>query len=184
MQKDRLPVITIRAPDHEKLNANLRDMLMGMSDTVPDRGSNQANQQSYFDKKWLSHSELYKSGDQNLQKLVGFVEETVNQRVHKPDPEMVLSIMSMWCIVSKPGLEGVRHNHSGRISGAYYVDTGSSGEKKGGLLQFYLDHQSDKPTHSFEPESGMLYLFPSTLQHSVSRYDGTSPRIVIALNLK
>jgi len=52
----KLPVIAVRAPDHENLNVGLRELLIGMSDTVPDRGSNQVNQQSYFDKKWLSHS--------------------------------------------------------------------------------------------------------------------------------
>ncbi len=162
---------------------SLRDILMAMSATEPDRVSNQANKQSYFDNKWLSRAELHKSEDRQLRKLAGFVEETANRRIPKPEPGLVLSIMSMWCIVSKPGLVGERHNHSGRLSGVYYVDAGASGAQNGGLLQFFLDRQSAQPTHIIEPESGVLYLFPSMLEHSVSRYDGASPRIVIALNL-
>jgi len=183
--KFRLPLIAVRVHEHEKLNVCLRDILMDMSEFIPDRVSNQVNQQSYFDNKWLSQAELHKTEDNNLQKLVKFVEETANQKIPKPEPEPapVLSIMSMWCIVSKPGLVGERHNHSGRVSGVYYVDAGASGAQNGGLLQFYLDRQSAQPTHIIEPESGVLYLFPSMLEHSVSRYDGASPRIVIALNL-
>ena len=161
----------------------LRDILMTMSTTEQGRVSNQANKQSYFENKWLSQAELHKSKDHNLRKLVSFVEQTANRKIPKPDPGLVLSIMSMWCMVSKPGLVGERHNHSGHVSGAYYVDAGASGAKNGGLLQFYLDRQSAQPSHFIEPESGVLYLFPSMLEHSVSRYDGASPRIVIALNL-
>jgi len=183
LPKNQLPLIAVRIPDHEILNVSLRKTLMTMSNTEGDRVSNQANKQSYFDNKWLSQAELHKSKDRQLRKLVSFVEETANRRIPKPDPGLVLSIMSMWCIVSKPGLVGERHNHSGRVSGAYYVDAGASGAQNGGLLQFYLDRQSAQPTHIIEPESGVLYLFPSMLEHSVSRYDGASPRIVIALNL-
>ena len=90
----------------------------------------------------------------------------------------------MWCIVSKLGLEGRRHSHAGRISGSYYVDAGSSGAQDGGLLQFYAQRDDTRPSHSIEPQAGHLYLFSSMLEHSVSRYDGSEPRIVIALNMK
>lgn len=183
IQNDELPLIALRAPDHEALNAGLREILMTMSDTVPNRVSNQASKQPYFDNKWLSRTELYKNKDPSLQKFVRFAEQTANRKIHEPDSALVLSIMSMWCIVSRPGLVGKRHNHVGRVSGAYYVDAGSSGAQKGGLLQFFLNRQSSEPTHRIEPESGVIYLFPSTLEHSVSRYDSTDPRIVIALNL-
>jgi len=186
-QQHQLPLIAERVPDHERLNTHLRDMLITMSNTVPDRVSNQSNQKSYFGNRWLSQAELHKNEDPGLQEFVRFVEKTVDQKIPRPDPgpdsDLGLSVMSMWCIVSKPGLVGVRHNHSGRISGSYYVDAGSSGAQNGGLLQFYLNRQSSQPTHQIEPESGVLYLFPSSLEHSVSVYDGATPRVVIALNL-
>ena len=179
----RLPLVAVRIPDHERVNSYLRQMLMTMSDTVPDKVSNQKNQKSYFNNKWLSQAKLHKSEDHQLQEFVSFVEETVSQKIPKPEPDLMLSITSMWSIVSKPGLVGVRHNHAGRVSGAYYVDAGSSGEQNGGLLQFYLNRQDAQPTHNIEPEPGVLYLFPGSLEHSVSCYNGTTARIVISINL-
>jgi hypothetical protein len=89
----------------------------------------------------------------------------------------------MWVMVSKSGMTGIRHNHSGRVSGAYYVDSGSSGALDGGLMQFFVKPQMNNPTHRLVPESGQVFLFPSSLEHSVSRYEGASARIVIAFNL-
>jgi len=183
MPANPLPLIAARIPNHEKLNVSLRETLMIMSETVPDKGSNLASGQSYFDKKWLSNAELHKNQDSSLRSIVSFAEKTANREAQKTDPGLVVSTASMWCIVSKPGLAGKRHRHAGIVSGAYYVDTGVSGAEHGGLLQFYLNPQSTQPTHVIEPVSGGLYLFPSTLEHSVSRYDGAAPRIVIALNL-
>lgn len=50
-------------------------------------------------------------------------------------------------------------------------------------MQFFTDKEHMQPTHRFQPESGQLFLFPSSLEHSVSRYTGARARIVIALNL-
>jgi len=179
----QLPVVAVKAPDYENLNRRLRSYLANMAETLPDRGSNQANGKSYFENKWLSDAQLHNSDNSDLQKLVAFAEETANRIFQLPEPGLVMSITSMWGMVSKAGLTGVRHNHAGRVSAAYYVDVGSSGESDGGLMQFFLRPELDQPTHRFRPESGQLFLFPSTLQHSVSRYEGANPRIVIALNL-
>jgi len=157
--------------------------LTGMSKTVPDKVSNQTGGVSYFDNKWLSSAELHRDDNCDIQILVKFVEEIANRSFHKPDPDLVLSISSMWGMVSKSGMEGNRHNHAGRVSGAYYVDTGSSGAQDGGLMQFFANPELDYPIHRLAPEPGQLFLFPSSLEHSVSRYEGTSPRIVIAFNL-
>jgi uncharacterized protein (TIGR02466 family) len=179
----KLPLVAVKAPDFEILNERLSDYLLNMSSVVPDRGSNADNGISYFENKWLSKSQLHKSNNTDLQKLVAFAEHTVNRMFRSPDPGMAVSIASMWGMISKSGLTGVRHNHAGRVSGAYYVDAGSSGETDGGLIEFYLKAGNAQPTHRFKPESGQLLLFPSTLEHSVSSYKGANPRIVIALNL-
>jgi hypothetical protein len=180
--KAGLPVLVARVPDHEPLNVRLRRLLVGKSQTVRDQVSNQPNGESYFDNKWLSLPDLHKSEQSDIQTLVKFAELIVN-RVPRSDGRAA-SVVSMWCIVSKPGLEGRRHKHSGRVSGSYYVDAGSSGARDGGLLQFYAQPDSSQPSHRIEPESGCLYLFPSMLEHSVSRYDGPGPRVVIALNMR
>lgn len=181
--KDRLPLLVTRLPDYDNLNSRLRNNLTGMSKTVPDKVSNQTGGLSYFDNKWLSSAELHKDPNHDVQILVKFVEEIANRSFHKPDPGLVLSISSMWGMVSKSGMTGNRHNHAGRASGAYYVDAGSSGAQDGGLMQFFVKPELSYPTHRLAPESGQLFMFPSSLEHSVSRYEGTSPRIVIAFNL-
>ena len=181
--KPGLPVLVARVPDHEQLNVRLRRLLIGQSQTVRDQVSNQSSGESYFDNKWLSRPDLHRSDDADIQTLVKFAELIVN-RAPGSGVGPAVSVASMWCIVSKPGLEGRRHKHSGRVSGSYYVDAGSSGARDGGLLQFYAQPDSPQPSHSIEPEPGHLYLFPSMLEHSVSRYDGTEPRVVIALNMK
>ena len=181
--KDRLPLLATRLPDSDNLNSRLRSSLAGMSKTVPGKVSNLTSGLSYFDNKWLSSTELHKNDNCDVQILVRFVEEIANRSFHKPDPDLVLSINSMWGMVSKSGMTGDRHNHAGRASGAYYVDAGSSGARDGGLMQFFVKPELDYPTHRLAPESGQLFLFPSSLEHSVSRYEGTSARIVIAFNL-
>ena len=180
--KDGLPVLAVKLPDHEQLNLRLKRLLIGKSETEPNQVSNQRHGQTYFTNRWLSRADLQTSDEPDIQTLVKFAERAAN-RALKSDPRPAVSVSSMWCIVGKPGLVGRRHNHGGRLSGSYYVDAGSSGAD-GGLLQFYAKRGSAQPSHSITPESGVLYLFPAPLEHSVSRYDGTEPRIVIGLNTR
>jgi uncharacterized protein (TIGR02466 family) len=165
------------------LNARLRDYLTALANKTQGCETNQASGQSYFENKWLSAATLHTSDNTDLRSITEFIEKTANQSVRKTDSSSWLSITSMWCMVSKKGMTGSRHNHAGRLSGAYYVDTGSSGASDGGLMQFYMNPEMQQPSHRFAPESGQMLLFPSSLEHSVSRYEGPAPRIVIAFNL-
>ncbi len=173
----------VKAPDFTSLNQRLRNYLLNLSQSVPDSVSNNQSGVSYFDNKWLSQAQLHKNDNNDLQTLKTFAEQTANKLFRAPEPGLVISTTSMWSIISEAGLMGSRHNHRGRVSGAYYVDAGSSGETDGGLMQFYNQPGSSHPTHSFTPEPGLLLLFPSSLEHSVSAYTGESPRIVISLNM-
>ena len=181
---DRIPLLALKVPDYALLNTRLRESLSDMSNTMEGKVSNLANGLSYFENKWLSQAGLHESDNGDVQLLRSFIEETANRTFRKPDPEMALSVTSMWGMVSKQGMTGNRHNHAGVVSGAYYVDAGSSGANDGGLMQFYQQPELDQPTHRFQPESGQIFLFPSYLEHSVSRYEGKKPRIVIAFNLR
>ena len=180
----RLPMAMFELPDHQNVNKRLRDFLLKMSQLIPDRGSNNASGISYFNNKWLSQSQLHKNDNSDLQGLVAFAEETANRVFRSSEPDLVISITAMWSIVSKTGRTGSRHNHAGRVSGAYYVDAGSSGDADGGFIQFYQQPGSVIPSHQFKPESGYLLLFSSALEHSVSAYTGSEPRIVISLNMR
>jgi uncharacterized protein (TIGR02466 family) len=180
---DRLPLLALKVPDYEVLNAGLRQSLADMSNNIPGKISNLANGSSYFENKWLSASNLHESDNPDVQKLRAFIEVTTNRSFRKPDPGTLLAVTSMWGMVSRTGMSGNRHNHAGLVSGAYYVDAGSSGVKDGGLMQFYQQVDLTQPTHRFQPESGQVFLFPSSLEHSVSLYEGKQPRMVIAFNL-
>ena len=155
-----------------------------MSASVPDSGSHNTSGQSYFRNKWLSPPDLHRHGPPVFRELATLIENTANQLTNRTDSDGLLRISSMWSIISRSGLEGGRHSHRGVLSAAYYVDLGVSGRDHGGLLQFYDDKADPGPSHSVVPQSGMLVLFASYLEHSVSRYSGDDPRIVISANLR
>lgn len=180
---NRLPLLALKLPGSDGLNVGLRQTLEDMSNNLPGKVSNLEAGASYFENKWLSSLELHESDNPDVQKLKAFIELTANRSFHNPEPGTVLAVTSMWGMVSRTGMSGSRHNHAGRVSGAYYVDAGSSGAKDGGLMQFYQRADLAQPTHRLQPESGQIFLFPSSLEHSVSRYEGKQPRMVIAFNL-
>ena len=162
----------------EALNVRLKDALLALSSFVPDEGSHMHSGQSYFENKWLSPNKLHESASPVLQELSGLITRLASQFAGRG-----VSIGTMWSIVSKEGMEGKAHAHKGAVSIAYYVDPGESGEEAGGLMQFFANGPDKGPTHRVVPKPGMLILFPSRLQHSVSRYTGDKPRIVISANL-
>ncbi len=194
------PLLVTAVPGHEQLNERLRNTLLSMSQTVPDVVSNRNNGPSYFDNKWLSKNDLFKSDDPDIQTLMRYVEAYVNERFALTTPDRQLAITSMWCIVGQTGLTGRRHVHRGKVSGAYYVDAGSGEDPDSGVLQFFprwgkavwparrywnagvAGYRNGVPT--LVPQSGLLVLFPSDLLHSVRRYAGTRERIVVSSNLE
>lgn len=193
-----VPYMAVSVPDYEGLNARLRETLTAISRTVPDAVSNMASGQSYFVNKWLSKSDLHLNPDRDIRSLVKFAEQTASREFPGTGSED-LSVKSMWAIIGDTGLEGERHGHEGKVSAAYYVDVGSSGPDEGGELQFFEERGSrfwrrvraylgikpkePPPSYAVSPRSGLLVLFPSALVHSVSRYSGSDPRIVISINL-
>ncbi|MDA1073686.1 MAG: putative 2OG-Fe(II) oxygenase [Proteobacteria bacterium] len=175
------PIVSFKCSQAKALNAGLRLHLLELAQQLPSKKTNQPNGKSFFDNKWITPTDLYRSDNEHIQELVHFAETDVNAFIRQNSPQVTLAIRSMWCMVSEPGMVGRRHNHVGRISGSYYVDAGESGPM-GGQLEFYEDEKSSHPTFSIPPKTGMLYVFPSKLQHSVSTYTGDRPRIVIAMN--
>lgn len=180
---DELPLAIIKLPESDALNARLAVELLTTSETVADKGSNMADNSSFFDNKWLSNPELHKSANVDILKIAAFVEQSANQMIQQSESDGVLSIKTMWCMVGRAGLVGKRHDHAAHVSAAYYVDAGTSGVEDGGMLQFFGHRESHEPTKEVKPESGILFLFPGSLEHAVSTYTGTQPRIVISVNL-
>jgi uncharacterized protein (TIGR02466 family) len=111
----------------------------------------------------------------------------------------------MWANVSQTGASNQTHAHPGSFwSAVYYIDDGYAGSADkalGGELTF-LDPRfpmvrmrapdlrargTDGETEHHEvwlrPQSGLLVMFPSWLQHAVRPYRGNGRRISIAINV-
>ncbi|MEN3974678.1 putative 2OG-Fe(II) oxygenase [Emcibacter sp. SYSU 3D8] len=169
-------------PEHEALNARLRPMLLEMADRIPDKGTNKATGESYFRNKWLSARNLHHLPDPAMVSLVGFIEQAANRITWPNLRPGQYRITAMWAIVSRQGLEGRPHSHSGLISGAYYVDSGDCDEAGGGAFAVYAP-DAVRIVGTVRPRTGLMLMFPSTLCHGVQRYDSESPRVVISFNL-
>lgn len=169
--------------DHEHRNVQLRTLVLDIAARIPDRGTNKAgNEPSYFVNKWLSDRKLHLNPHPEIRSLVELIVDRANRLpwpgVADPVP---LRIASMWAIVSCNGMEGVAHTHTGRVSGVYYVDTGNcDGDRNGALAVHFPDGRLRR---LIPPQPGLLLLFPHDMWHSVLRYEGEQPRIVIAFNL-
>ena len=169
-------------PGHERLNASLRPMLLEMAARVPDKGTNRARGgESYFVNKWLSDQTLHLLPDPAIQEFVQLVVDNARRVAGPSDRQPPLRIMTMWAIVSRQGMEGRPHNHRGRVSGAYYVDSGDCDD--GGNGAFAIYHPNGEQFRLITPRTGMMLMFPSNLMHGVTRYEGDRPRIVISFNL-
>ena len=103
--------------------------------------------------------------------------------------------LSAWANVNQPGHANHLHTHPGATwSGVYYVDDGGTGpEEDGTAIQFsdpnpvrtnlfFPDLLND--ALRFQPQPGLMILFPSYLPHSVPVHRGTRPRISIAFNVR
>ncbi|NKB32680.1 MAG: hypothetical protein GKR91_06245 [Pseudomonadales bacterium] len=182
MTQDKLFKI-VQISNHEALNLSLRTTLLNKSATEPDAVSHLSHGQSAFHNKWLSKIDLHKSSDPDLKSLAATIEKTANRLISNSGIEGNLSMKHMWSMVSQPGFHGDRHNHAAHLSGAYYVDVGSSGVESGGILQLYQSKDDEQPAYEVMPENGMMVLFPGALDHQVSVYNGEAPRVTISFNL-
>lgn len=177
------PFAEIRMGHSELMNKRLRDALMAMSASTPSRATNAPGGRPVFQNKWLSHPHLHQQGPAVFGELGREIETVANKVTVRKDMTRSLAVVSMWSIISRSGMESKRHNHGEQISAIYYVDSGSSSEDSGGLLHFYADENKLAPSHVIVPRTSLLIIFPSSLQHSVSRYSGSDPRIVISAGM-
>ena len=105
-----------------------------------------------------------------------------------------VKITGMWAVINKKNSSNAMHIHSNNyISAAYYVKA----PKNCGDIVFYdprfaatyrypkisKTNKLNSNIVSFQPKEGMLVLFPSYLQHSVSVNKTDKERIVISFNI-
>lgn len=102
-----------------------------------------------------------------------------------------------WANIMTHGNYHRLHNHpDSHWSGVYYIDTGTPDpdQSPNGYLQFNdprpgANRISSKsleltPTYSVAPQSGLMVIFPSYLEHYVHPFFGVGERVSIAFNAR
>ncbi len=189
------PVLIYWLPDGDKLVEELKPLVhQKMKETEGKKITNVGGWTSprHIEEKWKD--------DNGMQKLLSYVnrmkDEVVKRTVNKPKLQHFNNWqMDMWVNVNLKGSYNSSHMHltNGSVwSGIFYVD---AGEKNSGGSTVFENHSkvpkeiinnTDPFENEFKiaPTEGMMVLFPASLRHYVERYNGDSPRIVIAFNLQ
>jgi uncharacterized protein (TIGR02466 family) len=183
------PIFSYVLKNAAELNARLRDMIVERERGTPSVGkSNQGG--------WQSPPDFFSWDEPVVAELRIFVMNAVNvatSRIHVPADLKIEFQLYGWAAVNRRGHYNVTHVHPmSTWSGTYYVDAGDEpADATGAVLEF--SHPITASPMTFfpgilpsarlvRPETGMIILFPSYLQHSVRMYGGQRPRICVAFN--
>lgn len=173
----------------EALNAQLRDVILERERTTSSVvKSNQGG--------WQSPSDFFDWDEPAIRSLRTCVLGAVTvatARVGAPAKFRLEFQLFGWAAVNRRGHYNTTHVHPmSTWSGTYYVDAGDElPEAPGAQLEF--SHPiTASPMNFFpgilpsarlvRPETGMIIVFPSYLQHSVRMYGGDRPRICVPFN--
>ena len=173
----------------EALNAQLRDLILERERSTPSMSkSNQGG--------WQSAPDFFNWGGPAVAALERYLSEALNTataRVPVPPHFRIEFELFGWAAVNRKGHYNTVHVHPmATWSGVYYVDAGDEAlDTPGALLEFA--HPITAAVMTFfpgvlpsarvvRPETGMIILFPSYLQHSARMYHGERPRICIPFN--
>jgi uncharacterized protein (TIGR02466 family) len=192
------PVLVATMPEAEALNAELKGIILtreGAYESV--ERSNQGG--------WQSSWDMHEWGGAPMQKVLAFArnvveEATVNRSGQR---EKLAWRVNCWANVNRSGHGNQFHTHPGALwSASYYVDDGGIGtdaslggefeiqDPRGVATVMYAprltfpgpDGAALGEAQRFRPHAGMLFVFPSWLQHGVRPYKGRRERISVAIN--
>jgi len=143
------------------------------------------------------HSKDFDMNDEQPKKFIEAIKNNINSALNDMGWDLkkqTVKIKSVWAIINSKGAWNQKHHHSNSdLSAAYYV----SAHENCGDIVFYDPRPAPVHNHpiskspnklnatvnSIKPESGMLVLFPSYLEHSVNPNLFDDKRIVISFNL-
>jgi uncharacterized protein (TIGR02466 family) len=183
------PVFRYVLRNADALNAELRDLILERERTTPSMAkSNQGG--------WQSPPDFFSWNGPAIATLERYLVGAVNiatARVPVPSRLWIKFELYGWAAVNRKGHYNTTHVHPmATWSGVYYVDAGDeAADAPGAVLEF--SHPITAALMTFfpgvlpsarvvRPESGMIILFPSYLQHSVRMYNGERPRICVPFN--
>jgi uncharacterized protein (TIGR02466 family) len=183
------PIFSYVLRNADGLNAQLRAVILEHERTTPSVAkSNQGG--------WQSPPDLLQWDEPAVTALGRLIIGAVNVAtalIRVPATFKIEFQLYAWAAVNRKGHYNTTHVHPGSTwSGTYYVDAGDeTADAPGALLEF--SHPiTASPMNFFpgilpsarlvRPETGMIILFPSYLQHSVRMYGGERPRICVPFN--
>lgn len=193
------PVAAVELPDAEARNRELAEIILRRRQEFPSVQASNAG-------GWHSDREFAEWGGERAREVLAYAKSVANQLTVDREGQKVNPAWKLrsWANVNGPGDGNLCHYHPGAYwSGTYYVDDGgcASDPALGGEFEM-LDPRGTGPgmyapslkfagedgasvgnAESIRPRPGLLFLFPSWLQHQVRPYRGTRLRISIAFNL-
>ena len=157
---------------------------------------------------WHSNTEMLEWGGEAAKALVFKAMTLADEQVvdaKSPEASRFNWIPELWANVSEKGNANQYHTHPGSFwSAVAYIDDGYEGDEDpslGGELQLLdprmpmirmtapdlrlrgADGKAQASELSIRPQTGMIVMFPSWLQHAVRPFQGAGTRISIAINL-
>ncbi len=183
------PVWTTKISNHDKINKELLIYIQKLRDGDPS-GIRRSNFNGW-------HSKDFQLKDETPRNFINNVSPSINEAIKDMDwnqNKHEIKITNLWTIINEKGGFNERHHHgNSSLSAAYYVEA----PPQCGDIVFYdprpapvFSHPiANKPNllnatvNSITPESGLLVLFPSYLDHSVNPNLSDQKRIVISFNI-
>jgi uncharacterized protein (TIGR02466 family) len=145
---------------------------------------------------WQSRPDFFEWGEPGTATLGRLISNAINiatESIRVPAALKIEFRLHGWAAVNRKGHYNTAHVHPGSTwSGTYYVDAGDETSDAPGALLELLHPITAAAMNFFEgvlpsarlvrPQTGMIILFPSYLQHGVRVYGGERPRICVAFN--
>jgi uncharacterized protein (TIGR02466 family) len=190
------PVRVFRIEDAGELNREIAQRFVAESESSP--GIHRSNTGG-----WHSIPDLTLRPDDCYQQLAQMIVQHVEIAFRDVAAQKQLPVempyrfgMHGWAMVMRDGDYTIVHAHSqAHWSIAYYPDAGDAdldAHPDSGRLSFVDPRRGTAAISGIDlfagqfsvmPETGMLVVFPGTVQHYVHTYRGTRPRVCISCNL-
>lgn len=130
---------------------------------------------------------------ENLSELLSFIANSVNQIHNRLELSVPIKLINSWFSIGRKNSMHERHNHlPSTWSGVYYVQANNND----GNITFFNEHlKSNWPfsetsienvltrqIFTIQPETGLMLIFPSYLEHQVHLNNTDNERIAISFN--
>jgi len=193
------PILQRQFTDTEKLNRDLKKILLDKEQQQSDRNTGGAQKSNVAG--WRSSEDLLEWPHPCIQELTQRVSQAVGALMqsgpqHKGNRSGKMRLYA-WANINRRGAYNTAHSHpNNHWAAVYYVCVGQANPDK--PLSGNLEFLDPRPAAGFiaipefdfgkkfriTPKAGLLVMFPGWLQHFVHPLDDDSVRISIAYNIK